>query len=132
MRIIFTEIGVERELRRRGWSQAAHALRRRREGWYVRDGNEFLVCSGHRLSWYKVETKDNPWNLYPFKLYLGRPCEPVAGIQEWPYGQGDSPGRSVRKGPGEELTGITVAPEAREVTPAAASLAWGDGQAARI
>ena len=72
MRVISTEIGVERELRRRGWSEAAHALqRRRRKGWFVQDCNEFPVCSGHRLYWYKVEVKDNPWTVFPFKRFLG-------------------------------------------------------------
>ena len=71
MRVIRTEIGVERELRRRGWSEVAHALqRRRRKAWFVQEANEFLVCDGHRLYWYKVEAKDNPWTLYPFKRYL--------------------------------------------------------------
>jgi hypothetical protein len=72
MRVISSEIGVERELRRRGWSKAAHALQRsRRKGWFVQEGNEFLVCSCHRLYWYKVEAKDNPWSLYEFKRFLG-------------------------------------------------------------
>jgi hypothetical protein len=72
MRVISTEIGVERELRRRGWSQITHALqRKRRKGWFVQEANEFLVCFGHRLYWYKVEARDNPWTLYPFKRFLG-------------------------------------------------------------
>jgi hypothetical protein len=89
MRIMMSARAVGRELRRRGWWEAAQALRARRDNWFVQDCDEFMVCRDGNLSFYKVAMTDDPVSIWLFKGSLG-------GLEQL---SGRTLSRAVRKEP---------------------------------